>query len=43
MDALFHQDKPANIGTNSDNFTNSQLEPMYHSIRLGIERLANTN
>ncbi len=43
IDVLFHQDKPANIGMNSHNFTNSQLEGMYHSIRLGIEKLANTN
>ena len=43
LDVLFHQDKATNIGANSNGFTNPQLESMYHSIRLGIEKLVNTN
>ncbi len=40
---LFNQDKVSNIGTNSYNFSNTQLEEMYHAIRIGIENRVNYN
>lgn len=43
LDVLFHQDNVTNIGVNSSGFTNTQLQSMYHSIRLVIEQLVNAN
>ena len=43
LDVLFHQDQVDNTGVNSNGFNNPQLGSMYHSIRLGLEQLANAN